>query len=112
TPKPAGTMLRNPELAATLRTLAAKGADAFYTGDIARATAAAGGGHATPGAMTAADLAAYRVRDVEPLCAQYRDRRLCGMPPSSSGGIAVLQMLGILARFDMAKVRPGSPEAA
>src|SRR5204862_7639699 len=58
------------------------------------------------------DLAAYRVRDVEPLCAPYRDRRLCGMPPSSSGGIAVLEMLGILARFDMAKVRPGSIEAA
>ena len=112
TPKPAGTMLRNPELAATLRMLAANGADAFYTGDIARDIVAAVAGHANRGAMTLSDLAAYRVRDVEPLCAPYRDRRLCGMPPSSSGGIAVLQMLGILARFDMAKVRPGSPEAA
>jgi gamma-glutamyltranspeptidase/glutathione hydrolase len=112
TPKPAGTVLRNPELAATLRTLAEKGADAFYTGDIARDIVAAVRRHANPGAMTLADLAAYRVRDVEPLCAPYRDRRLCGMPPSSSGGIAVLQMLGILSRFDMAKVRPGSPEAA
>jgi len=111
-PKAAGTVLRNPQLAATLRALAEKGADAFYTGDIARDIVAAVRGHANPGAMTLEDLAAYRVRDVEPLCASYRDRRLCGMPPSSSGGIAVLQMLGILSRFDMASVRPGSPEAA
>ena len=112
TPKPAGTRLRNPELAATLRALAARGADAFYTGEIARDIVAAVRGHANAGAMTLEDLAGYRVRDVEPLCGPYRDKRLCGMPPSSSGGIAVLQMLGMLSRFDLASVRPGSTQAA
>jgi gamma-glutamyltranspeptidase/glutathione hydrolase len=112
TPRPAGTRLRNPQLAATLRAMSERGADAIYTGDIARDIVAAVRGHANAGTMTLEDLAAYRVRDVEPLCGKYRDRRLCGMPPSSSGGIAVLQMLGILSRFDMDRVRPGSAEAA
>ena len=111
-PKPAGTVLRNPELAATLRALADQGADAFYSGEIARDIVAAVRGHANPGSMTLEDLAAYRVRDVEPLCARYRDRRVCGMPPSSSGGLAVLQMLGMLSRFDLAAIRPGSAQAA
>jgi gamma-glutamyltranspeptidase/glutathione hydrolase len=111
-PKPVGTIVRNPELAATLRAIAEKGADAFYSGEIARDIVAAVRGHANPGSMTLEDLAAYRVRDVEPLCGPYRDKRLCGMPPSSSGGIAVLQMLGMLSRFDLASVRPGSTEAA
>jgi gamma-glutamyltranspeptidase/glutathione hydrolase len=70
-------------------------------------------GHRNPGSITLEDLAAYRVRDVEPLCGEYRQKwKLCGMPPSSSGGIAVLQMLGFLERHDMAKVRPGSPSGA
>ena len=111
TAKPVGTVLRNPELAATLRLIAARGADAFYTGEVARDIVAAVRGHANPGGMTLEDLAGYRVRDVEPLCGPYRDKVLCGMPPSSSGGIAVLQMLGILSRFDLSKVRPGSAEA-
>jgi len=68
-------------------------------------------GHANPGTLSAGDLAGYRVRDVEPLCGPDRDWRLCGMAPSSSGGIAVLQILGVLSRFDMAGVRPLSAQA-
>ena len=110
--KAVGTVIRNPAFAATLRALAAEGADAFYTGDIARDLVATVRGHRNPGSMTLEDLAAYRVRDVEPLCGEYRGKwRLCGMPPSSSGGIAVLQILGALEGHDMAKVRPGSAEA-
>lgn len=111
-PKAAGTLIRNPAFAQTLRLIAARGADAFYRGEIARDVVAAVRGHATnPGRMTEDDLAAYRVHEVAALCAPYRSYRVCGMPPSSSGGIAVLQILGLLARFDMAKVRPGSAEA-
>ncbi len=110
-PKPAGTVIRNPELAKVLRLMAARGADAFYTGEVAADIVATVRGHANPGTLSLEDLAGYRVRDVEPLCAPYRARRLCGMPPSSSGGIAVLQILGTLSRFDMASVRPGSAEA-
>lgn len=111
-PKPAGTLLRNPEFAGTLRALAAGGADAFYRGDIARDIVAAVRNHATnPGLLAEADLAGYAVRSVEPLCAPYRAFRVCGMPPSSSGGIAVLQMLGMLAQQNMSAVTPGSAQA-
>ena len=111
-PQPAGALLRNPDYARTLRTLAARGMDAFYEGEIARDIVRAVTGHATnPGTMAEDDLSGYRVRDVEPLCGAYRTWRLCGMPPSSSGGIAVLQMLGVLEGRDLSKVKPGSPEA-
>ena len=111
TPKAVGTIIRNPAFAATLRAIAAGGADAFYTGDLAREMVAAVRGHRNPGTLSLEDLASYRVRDVEPLCGTYRTWRLCGMPPSSSGGIAVLQILGALERFDMASVRPSSAQA-
>ncbi len=110
-PKAVGTILRNPEFAATLRALAARGADAYYEGDIARDIVAAVHGHRNPGTLSLEDLAGYRVRDVEALCRAYRAWKLCGMPPSSSGGIAVLQVLGMLARFDLGALRPGSAEA-
>ena len=110
-PKPVGTTIRNPEFAATLRAIAAKGADAFYTGEIARDIVAAVRGHRNAGTLSLDDLAAYRVRDVEPLCGPYREWKLCGMPPSSSGGVAVLQILGALSRHDMARMRAGSAEA-
>ena len=110
-PKAVGTTIRNPEFAATLRKIAAQGADAYYTGEVARDMVAAVHAHRNPGTLAMEDLAAYRVRDVEALCGMYRAYRLCGMPPSSSGGIAVLQILGELSRFDMAAMRPNSAEA-
>jgi len=106
--KPVGTMVRNPPYAATLRKMAANGADAFYTGPLAEDIVAAVRAHANPGKLSLDDLASYRVRDVEPVCAVYRVWRLCGMPPSSSGGIGVLQVLGELGRFELASMRPGS----
>jgi len=111
-PKAAGTMLRNPEFARTLRAIAAGGADAFYRGDIARDIVDAVRKHpSNPGTLDTADLADYQVREVDPLCAPYRVFRVCGMPPSSSGGIAVLQMLGMLSHRDMSAVAPGSAQA-
>jgi gamma-glutamyltranspeptidase/glutathione hydrolase len=106
-----GHVLVNREYAQTLRLIAAGGSDAFYRGEVAADIVAAVRGHANPGSMTLEDLAGYRVRDVEPLCGSYRGYRLCGMPPSSSGGIAVLQMLGVLEKHDMAAVRPSSTQA-
>jgi gamma-glutamyltranspeptidase/glutathione hydrolase len=111
-PKAAGTMLRNPELAETLRALQRGGADAFYHGDIARDIVAAVRGHPTnPGVLALSDLAGYQVREVDPLCAPYRAYRVCGMPPSSSGGIAVLQMLGMLSHRELSTVKPESAQA-
>ena len=109
--KAAGTLVRNPALAATLRLLAREGADAFYRGEIARDIAAAVRNHPVPGTLSEADLAGYGVRELAPLCAPYRRYRVCGMPPSSSGGIALLQMLGMLSTFDLGAVRPVSSEA-
>ncbi len=112
-PKAVGTLLRNPSFAATLRILARDGADAFYRGEIARDIVTAVREHpSNPGTLTEADLAHYTVREVAPLCGPYRVFRICGMPPSSSGGIAVLQMLGMLSHFDLASVRPDSSQAA
>lgn len=112
TPRAIGSTLRNPALAATLRALAAQGAEVFYRGDIARDIVAAVRNHPrNPGALSEADLAGYTVRVVEPLCAPYRTWRVCGMPPSSSGGIAVLQMLGMLAGHDLKALRPDSAAA-
>ncbi|MDP2400046.1 MAG: gamma-glutamyltransferase [Burkholderiales bacterium] len=112
TPKAAGTIMRNREFAETLRALQSGGADAFYRGAIARDLVAAVRGHArNPGVLDLKDLDDYQVREVDPLCAPYREYRVCGMPPSSSGGIAVLQMLGMLSHHDLSALAPGSVQA-
>jgi gamma-glutamyltranspeptidase/glutathione hydrolase len=107
-PKPVGTVLKNPAFAQTLRTVAEKGADAFYTGEIAQDIVATVTGHATnPGDMTLADLSAYKVEERAPVCGPYRVYTVCGMGPPSSGGIAVLQILSTLEGKDMAALKPG-----
>lgn len=116
-PRAAGSPLRNPAYAATLRTLAAEGAEAFYRGPIAEDIVAevqrtradpAAPGTLTPGRMTAADLASYRAVEREPVCSDYRRWEVCGMGPPSSGGIAVAQVLGLLAAAPMP---PPGPDA-
>ena len=110
--KAVGTILRNPAFAATLRALAERGAGAFYEGAIARDIVATVTGHTTnPGDMTAADLAAYRVEEREPVCGTYRVWRLCGMGPPSSGAVAVQQILGILETRDLGRMGPGADAA-
>jgi gamma-glutamyltranspeptidase/glutathione hydrolase len=110
--KDEGTPLKNPELAATLRALASGGAKAFYGGPIAEAMVDAVRSHPTnPGRLTLADLAAYTPKERTPVCGEYRGYRLCGMPPPNSGAIAVLQTLGILQHFDVARLAPNSADA-
>ena len=102
----AGERIVNPEYAATLRAIAAQGADAFYRGaiaaDIVRAVAAD---------LTLADLAGYGVIERDPVCGRYRGYRICGMGPPSSGATGVLQILGILEGTEFARAAPGSAEA-
>jgi len=108
----AGTLVKNPEFAAVLKRVAAGGADAFYRGGIARDIAAAVRSHKrSPGDLVEADLSAYEPKEREPLCGAYRRWKVCGMPPPSSGGFAVLQILKILERFDLERVKPESVEA-
>jgi gamma-glutamyltranspeptidase/glutathione hydrolase len=105
TPLAAGQLLRNPAFAATLRRIAAEGASAFYTGEIARDIVQTANGYtANPGDLTLEDLAGYQARVREPVCGPYRRYSVCGVPPPSSGGISVLQMLGMLERFDMKSI--------
>jgi gamma-glutamyltranspeptidase / glutathione hydrolase len=90
-----GTIWRRPELASTLGKLRAGGADAFYKGEIAKeivkAVARAGG------VLTAEDLAGYTATERTPLGTDYRGLRVYSMPPSSSGGVVLIEALGILA---------------
>ena len=79
----------------------ARGADAFYTGDIAKDIVLAVRTHAKPGDITEDDLRAYRAIEREPVCGPYRAWRICSMGPPSSGGVAVLQILGLLERTEL-----------
>ena len=111
-PIPVGTRLANPAFAATLRSIAAGGAAAFYRGDIAADMVAAVRAAAdNPGLMSLADLAAYDAKPRQPVCAGYRQWRVCGMGPPSSGGVTTLQILGLLEGFDLAALAPGSVAA-
>ena len=106
---PAGSILRNPAYARTLRAISRGGSRAFYEGDIARDIVESVTLHAwNPGDITLRDLASYDVVVREPVCGAYRVYRVCGFPLPSSGGIAVLQMLKMLERFDMASLPPAS----
>lgn len=101
-PRRIGTILRNPELAATLRIIAGQGADAFYGGPLAQAIAAAAKAAPTvAGDLTTADLAAYRAIERAAVCAPYRGYRVCGMGPPSSGGTTVAQTLALLDGLDL-----------
>jgi gamma-glutamyltranspeptidase/glutathione hydrolase len=102
TPLAVGQRLKNPAFAATLKRIAIEGADALYTGEIARdIVATVRSAPANPGDLTEADLAGYKAKARKPVCGHYRAYKVCGMPPPSSGGITVLQILGILEPYDM-----------
>jgi gamma-glutamyltranspeptidase/glutathione hydrolase len=109
-PRPVGHLVVNPELARIFAEVADAGPEPFYEGpravELAQIVAAA-----TPreGAMTPADVAGYVAKARAPVCGTYRRHRICGMGPPSSGGIAVIQILGQLERFDLAALGPENP---
>jgi gamma-glutamyltranspeptidase/glutathione hydrolase len=107
--RPKGYLLKNPEYAATLKAIAAGGADTFYQGPIAEAiVAAVKGAHNIPGDLALSDLASYTVKERAPLCVTYDARRVCSMGPPSSGGVAVAQTMKLLEPFDLGR----GPDAA
>jgi len=109
---PIGHFLRNPALAETLRRVAGEGAAALYRGEIAHdIVAAVSGAQRLAGRMSEADLAGYRAKARAPVCGPYRAWRVCGFGPPSSGGIATLQILGMVERFDLARMGAGSVQA-
>ena len=103
-----GELFKQPELARTLERLA-KDPDTFYHGAMARELAAAirkGGG-----LVTAADLAAYEVKEREPIRGSYRGYDIISAPPPSSGGVALVEILNILEGYDLAKSGNRSADA-
>jgi gamma-glutamyltranspeptidase/glutathione hydrolase len=111
-PAKAGMRLRNPELAKTLKLIAKKGPDAFYTGAIANSIVDTVNKSAVaPGDMTLADLAAYKAVEQNAVCAPYRVYVICGMAPPSSGATTVIQILGTLERFDMKALGKDDPKS-
>jgi gamma-glutamyltranspeptidase/glutathione hydrolase len=94
-PKPIGAQIVNRAYGFVLLALAQHGTKIFYEGPIARDIVAAVRSHAkNPGDLSETDMAAYRPLEREPVCGErLRGYRVCGMPPPSSGGVAVLQML-------------------
>lgn len=112
-PKAVGTLLKNPALAAVLKRIANEGPDALYKGAIALEIVTKVHGHANPGSLSLNDLQGYQAKERAPLCTDYKRWQVCGMPPPSSGGIAVAQILGTLQaletrdpRFALAPLKP------
>jgi gamma-glutamyltranspeptidase/glutathione hydrolase len=111
-PKPAGTLVVNPDLANFLETLAARGPDYFYTGPAAQALVRTVRGAAVnPSIMTEGDLASYHAKERPAVCGAYRGYRICGMGPPSSGATTVYAILKQLERFDLKAMGPDSPTA-
>jgi len=113
TPLAVGTVIKNPALADTLELIARDGARALYEGAIA-ADIVDAVQHAprNPGRLTVEDLARYRAVKRAPVCGPYRQVTVCGMAPPTSGGVTLLQILGILDRFDVTATGGGSPAFA
>lgn len=109
TPLAVGAWLINAELAETLRLLAREGSRGFYrgklAGDMVRMVKSRGG------VLERSDLESYRPVRRQPVCAPFRQWRVCGMPPPSSGGIAVAQILGLLARKASPRLHPSDADA-
>lgn len=101
-----GAVLRQFDLANTLKRIGDNGPDEFYTGKTAQLIAADMKNNG--GLITAEDLAAYTPVERQPVTGTYRDYKILSAPPPSSGGAGVIQILNILESFDLARLGPGS----
>lgn len=111
-PPPVGTHLKNLPLAALFKRIAAEGPDAFYTGENARLISqAVTNAPKNPVPMTEADLAGYQAKPRKPVCGHYRAYTVCGMGPVSAGGVAVLEILGMVERFPLAQWGKDDPRS-
>lgn len=110
--RPVGYRLKNPAYAKTLQTLANEGAHSFYTGSIAKQIShAVANAQVMPRTISTEDLAHYKAKEREPLCKLYHQYKVCSIGPPSSGGVFLLQTLGILEGFNLQQYTPFSPQA-
>lgn len=103
----AGETLKQPDLAWTLQQIYDKGADGFYKGEVAKKLV--DGLQANGGIITMNDLANYDAKIRTPLRGNYRGYEIIGMPPSSSGGTTVIQMLNVLEAYDLSEMKRRDP---
>lgn len=107
-----GETLKSPELAKTLHNLAEHGAAAFYSGPLAEEIVKKVGqgigieGRPNPGGVTLDDLKNYQAIKREAVCGPYRKYEVCGAPPPAAGALAVIELLGMLQRFDPSQLTP------
>jgi gamma-glutamyltranspeptidase/glutathione hydrolase len=107
----AGDVLKNPALASNLEKIAKYGSDYFYTGILAeQIVEAVRLAPTNPGRMSTSDLRNYQAIERQPVCGDYREYKICGMAPPSSGGISVYQILKGLEQFDVSSWTPQSVE--
>jgi len=107
-----GALLKNPEYANTLKSLAQNGTDGFYFGPIANdIVTKVQGASWNPGVLSLKDLANYTVKERDPVCSDYRGYEICGMGPPSSGALTVGQILGLIEPFDIGGLGAESPES-
>lgn len=108
----AGDLLVNKKLAKVFRSVAKDGIEVFYQGWIAEKIVEKVQNSAiSPGLLTMKDMAAYQVKEREPVCGRYREYNVCGMAPPSSGGVAVIQILAQLQRFDLTQYQANDAQA-
>tara|TARA_B100000989_G_scaffold207535_1_gene157273 strand:+ start:1 stop:1650 length:1650 start_codon:yes stop_codon:yes gene_type:complete len=94
-----GDFLIQKDLAKSLSLIAKKGSKAFYDGDITKKILS--DFKHNGGIFIKEDFLSYEIRKLEPLCGTYKSYKICSMPPPSSGGVAIIQMLNILENFDI-----------
>lgn len=106
-PLQAGDTLVNPSLAQTLESIAEQGADHLYSGELAqRLVDRVHGASDNPGLLQLDDLAGYQAKVRQPLCQPFRQYQVCGMPPPTSGGVTVLQILAMMEHQGLPDLEP------
>ena len=108
-----GYLLKNPQYAQSLHALfEADNVSPFYQGELAaNIVSTVQEFTSNPGVLSRADLAAYRVKQRDPVCVDYRLHQVCGMGPPSSGALTVGQILGLLTPYDLKSMGPGDPQS-
>lgn len=110
-PLPVGHQLTNPELANSLRQIAEKGATAFYQGELAeKIIDAVKQATDNPGKLQLSDLKSYQAVERQAVCRPFRDYRVCGFPPPTSGGITTLQIIKLMEFAELKQLQPDSIE--
>ncbi len=104
-----GEIIKQPDLAETLKRIQKHGADGFYKGKTAELIASYMKEHG--GLITEEDLAAYEPEELEPVKGKYRGYDIVAMPPPSTGGVALIEMLNIIEGFDMQEMGHNSAKS-